>query len=131
MSDMVKQIKIDENNVVICCSVGGFIEGGFDVEEIPDEVMACPSRWLFIPEEVEADKESGDSEGEDFGGFVVTSPVKGTFEPNPNYSEAAAEEVLTPDDIALAVAELAETSASDKLEIEMAIAELAEVILNG
>ena len=128
---MVKQIKIDENNVVICCSVGGFIEGGFDVEDIPDEVMACPSRWLFIPEEVEADKESGDSEGEDFEEFVVTLPVKGTFEPNPNYSEAAAEEVLTLDDLALAVAELAETSASDKLEIEMAIAELAEVILNG
>ena len=128
---MVKQIKIDENNVVTCCSVGGFVEGGFDVEEIPDEVMACPSRWLFIPEEVEADKESDEIEGEDFEEFVVTLPVKGTFEPNPNYSEAAVEEVLTPDDIALAVAELAETSAADKLEIEMAIAELAEVILNG
>ena len=45
---MVKQIKIDENNVVICCSVGGFIEGGFDVEEIPDEVMACPSKWCYV-----------------------------------------------------------------------------------
>ena len=128
---MVKQIKIDENNVVVCCSIGGFIEGGFDVEDIPDEVMACPSRWLFIPAEVEADVESGEIEGEDFKEFVVTLPVKGTFEPNPNYSEAAAEEVLTLDDLALAVAELAETSASDKLEIEMAIAELAEVILNG
>ena len=131
MSDMVKQIKIDENNVVICCSVGGFIEGGFDVEEIPGEVMACPQKWLFIPEEVESDVESGEIEGEDFEEFVVTLPVKGTFEPNPNYIEAAVEEMLTLDDLALAVAELAETSASDKLEIEMAIAELAEVILNG
>ena len=55
---MVKQIKIDENNVVICCSVGGFVEGGFDVEDIPDEVMACPSRWLFIPADVETDVQS-------------------------------------------------------------------------
>ena len=38
---------------------------------------------------------------------------------------------LTNDDLALAVAELAETSAADKLEIEMAIAELAEVMTNG
>ena len=81
MSDMVKQIKIDENNVVICCSVGGFIEGGFDVEEIPDEVMACPSMWKF--------------EG-----------VK--FVPNEGYVEPTFEEELTLDDIALAVAELAE-----------------------
>ena len=128
---MVKQIKTDENNVVICCSVGGFIEGGFDVEDIPGEVMVCPQKWLFIPADVETDVESSDAEGEDFGGFVVTAPVKGTFEPNPNYSEAAVEEVLTLDDLALAVAELAEESAADKLEIEMAIAELAEVILNG
>lgn len=128
---MVKQIKIDENNVVICCSLGGFIEGGFDVEDIPDEVMACPSRWLFIPAEVEADEESGEIEGGDFEEFAAVSPVKGTYEVNPNYSEAAVEEGLTLDDLALAVAELAEESAADKLEIEMAIAELAEVILNG
>lgn len=128
---MVKQIKIDENNVVIRCSLGGFIEGGFDVEDIPDEVMVCPSRWLFIPAEVEADEESGEIEGEEIGEFVVVSPVKGTYEVNPNYSEADAEEGLTLDDLALAVAELAEESAADKLEIEMAIAELAEVILNG
>ena len=44
---MVKQIKIDENNIVGYCSVGGFIEGGIDVDDIPDEVMACPSRWKF------------------------------------------------------------------------------------
>ncbi|MGN0598927.1 MAG: hypothetical protein ACI4JK_03435 [Oscillospiraceae bacterium] len=101
---MVKQIKIDENNVVICCSVGGFIEGGFDVEDIPDEVMACPSRWKYEDEK---------------------------FVPNEAYSEPIAEEGLTLEDLALAVAELAEGSAADKLEIEMAIAELAEVILNG
>ena len=101
---MVKQIKIDENNIVGYCSVGGFIEGGIDVDDIPDEVMACPEKWKF--------------EG---GGFV----------PNEGYIEPTFEEELTLDDIALAVAELAETSASDKLEVEMAIAELAEVILNG
>lgn len=44
---MVNQIKIDENNVVACCSIGGYIEGGVDVAEIPDEVMACPSKWKF------------------------------------------------------------------------------------
>ncbi|MGN1304623.1 MAG: hypothetical protein ACI4YB_06275 [Oscillospiraceae bacterium] len=128
---MVKQIKTDENNVVICCSLGGFVEGGFDVEDIPDEVMACPSRWLFIPAEVEKNEESGEIEGEEIGEFAVVSPVKGTYEVNPNYSEAAVEEGFTLDDLVLAVAELAEESAADKLEIEMAIAELAEVILNG
>lgn len=78
---MVKQIKIDENNVVICCSIGGCIEGGIDAAEIPDEVMACPERWKF--------------EG-------------GKFVPNEGYIEPTFEEGLTLDDIALAVAELAE-----------------------
>lgn len=45
---MVKQIAIDENNVVQCCSIGGYIEGGIDVEDIPDEVMACPAKWCYI-----------------------------------------------------------------------------------
>ena len=90
---MVKQIKIDENNVVICCSVGGFVEGGFDVEDIPDEVMACPQKWLFIPAEVEADVESGEIEGEDFEEFVVTAPVRGTYEVNPNFGEVDIEEL--------------------------------------
>ena len=44
---MVKQIKINEDNVVQLCSIGGIIEGGIDVEEIPDEVMTCPARWLY------------------------------------------------------------------------------------
>ena len=101
---MLNQIKIDENNVIQLCSIGGFIEGGIDVDTIPDEVMRCPAKWLY---------------------------VGGTFAPNEAYTEPAEEEELTVNDVALAVAELAETSASDKLEIEMAIAELAEVILNG
>ena len=101
---MVKQIKIDENNVVQLCSIGGIIEGGIDVSEIPNEVMACPSKWKF---------------------------ENGKFVPNEAYTESAEEEELTLDDLALAVAELAETSASDKLEVEMAIAELAEVMMNG
>lgn len=63
---MVKQITIDENNVVQCCSLGGYIEGGIDVPDIPDVVKACPSRWVY----------------ED-GGFA----------PNPNYSAINIDEV--------------------------------------
>lgn len=102
---MVKQIKIDENNVVICCSLGGIIEGGIDVDYIPDEVMVCPSKWCY---------------------------VNGGYAENPNYTppEPPAPTITT-DELALAVAELAESTAADKIEIEMAIAELAEVILNG
>ena len=44
---MIKQIVIDENNVVMCCSLGGIIEGGINVDDIPDEVMACPSKWKY------------------------------------------------------------------------------------
>ena len=101
---MLNQIKINKNNVVQLCSIGGIIEGGIDVEDIPDEVMACPAKWLY---------------------------VGGKFAPNEAYAEPAEEEELTLDDLALAVAELAETSASDKLDVEMAIAELAEVMMNG
>lgn len=57
---MVKQITVDENNVVRCCSVGGYIKGGIDVEDIPPEVMLCPQAWKY----------------ED-----------GKFAPNPNYTE--------------------------------------------
>lgn len=44
---MIRQITIDENNIVTCCSIGGYIEGGINVEDIPDEVMACPSKWVY------------------------------------------------------------------------------------
>ena len=101
---MIKQIKINEYNVVQLCSIGGFIEGGIDVEDIPDEVMRCPAKWLY---------------------------VGGKFAPNEAYTEPAEDDEFTLDDVALAVAELAETAASDKLDVEMAIAELAEVIMNG
>ena len=63
---MIKQIKINEDNVVQLCSIGGFIEGGIDVPDIPDEVMACPAKWVY----------------ED-GGFA----------PNPNYSAINIDEV--------------------------------------
>ena len=101
---MVKQIVIDDNNVVQLCSIGGLLEGGIDVVDIPDEVMACPAKWKF---------------------------ENGKFVSNEAYTEPAEEEELTLADVALAVAELAETSASDKLEVELAIAELAEVTMNG
>lgn len=45
---MVKQIKIDGNNVVQICSIGGLLEGGIDVEDIPDEVMECPAKWKYV-----------------------------------------------------------------------------------
>ena len=57
---MVKQITIDENNVVKTASIGGIIEGGIGVEDIPSEVMRCPAKWIY--------------EG-------------GRFAPNPNYIE--------------------------------------------
>lgn len=57
---MVRQITLDENNVVQMCSIGGLIEGGINVDDIPDEVMNCPEKWKF--------------EG-------------GRFAPNPNYIE--------------------------------------------
>ena len=44
---MVKQIVIDDNNVVQLCSIGGLLEGGIDVVDIPDEVMACPAKWVY------------------------------------------------------------------------------------
>lgn len=78
---MIKQIKIDDNNVVKLCSIGGIIGGGIDVEEIPDEVLKCPSKWKF---------------------------ENGKFVPNEAYVEPAEEEELTVNDLALAVAELAE-----------------------
>lgn len=102
---MVKQIKTDDNGVVQMCSIGGKIEGGIDVDFIPDEVMKCPSRWIY---------------------------KNGSYAENPDYQppEPPAPEITT-EDLALAVAELAEASASDKLEMEMAMAELAEIIMGG
>ncbi|MGN1137075.1 MAG: hypothetical protein ACI4SF_12760 [Oscillospiraceae bacterium] len=78
---MVKQITVDENNVVQCCSVGGYIKGGIDVEDIPDEVMSCPQRWKY---------------------------ENGCYNVNEEYEEPAVSEELTIEDLALAVAELAE-----------------------
>ena len=79
---MVKQIVIDDNNVVQLCSIGGIIEGGINVPDIPDVVKACPAKWKF---------------------------ENGKFVPNEAYTEPAEEEELTLADVALAVAELAET----------------------
>lgn len=52
----------------------------------------------------------------------VTPTEKPTVEPST---------VVTIDDISLAVAELAEKQESDKVELEMAIAELAETMVEG
>lgn len=79
---MVNQIIIDENNVVRCCSIGGYI-GGINIENIPDEVMNNPRKWKY-----------------ENGRFII----------NEDYVEEEFEETeeLTLEDIALAVAELAE-----------------------
>lgn len=63
---MIKQIKIDNNNVVELCSIGGIIEGGIDVKDIPDEVMLCPSKWIYN---------------------------NGKYAPNTDYSEVTVDEV--------------------------------------
>ena len=78
---MVKQITIDDSNVVTGASIGGFIPGGVDVEEIPEEVMNCPKKWTY---------------------------VDGAFKPNQGYVPPAEVEDITIDDLAAAVAELAE-----------------------
>ncbi len=44
---IIRQITVDDNNVVQACSIGGYIEGGIDVDNIPDEVMTCPRKWCY------------------------------------------------------------------------------------
>lgn len=44
---IIRQITVDDNNVVQACSIGGYIEGGIDVDNIPEEVMACPRKWCY------------------------------------------------------------------------------------
>ena len=44
---MIKQIAVNENGVVTSASIGGLISGGIDVDHIPQEVMACPSKWKY------------------------------------------------------------------------------------
>lgn len=45
---MIKQITIDENNVVKAWSVGGYIENGVDVDDIPDYVMKNWEKYCYI-----------------------------------------------------------------------------------
>ena len=45
---IIRQITVDENNVVQACSIGGYIEGGIDVAEIPNEVIHYPNKWKYI-----------------------------------------------------------------------------------
>lgn len=44
---IIRQITVDENNVVQACSIGGFIEGGIDVEDIPESVLMYPLKWCY------------------------------------------------------------------------------------
>lgn len=79
---MVKQISVDENGIIKCASVGGFIDNGINVEDIPDAVMQNPVKWKYIG---------------------------GKFIENEDYTEPETEQGLTMEDIALAIAELAES----------------------
>ncbi len=45
---IIRQITVDENNVVQACSIGGYIEGGIDVDSIPNEVIHYPNKWKYI-----------------------------------------------------------------------------------
>ena len=45
---IIRQITVDDNNVVQACSIGGYIEGGIDVDEIPNEVIYYPNKWKYI-----------------------------------------------------------------------------------
>lgn len=45
---MIKQITIDENNVVKAWSVGGYIENGIDVDDIPDDVKENPTKYCYL-----------------------------------------------------------------------------------
>ena len=79
---MIKQIKTDENGVIQMCSIGGKIDGGTDVDFIPDEVMKCPAKWVYSD---------------------------GNYAENPDYQppEPPAPEITTTD-LAIALTELAE-----------------------
>lgn len=44
---MLKQITVNENNVVTAVSFGGKISGGIYVKEIPQAVVDCPSAWIY------------------------------------------------------------------------------------
>ena len=44
---IIRQITVDDNNVVQACSIGGYIEDGIDVEDIPESVLMCPLKWCY------------------------------------------------------------------------------------
>ena len=45
---IIRQITVDDNNVVQACSIGGYIEDGIDVDSIPNEVIHYPNKWKYI-----------------------------------------------------------------------------------
>lgn len=106
------KLLIDENKVIKAWQKvgGGWGDTEYttvEVDDIPDHVTEIPEKYCYVD-----------------GEYVENPDYIEPVEPNETES-------LTLNDVALAVAELAETAASDKLEIEMAIAELAEVMTNG
>lgn len=62
---MVNMITTDDSGVVTAVSIGGYISGGIDVEDIPEEVLSSADcrMWLYSPEDgftinTEYDKEN-------------------------------------------------------------------------
>ena len=74
---IIRQITVDDNNVVQACSIGGYIEGGIDVDSIPDEVMACPHKWCYTD-----------------GAFAVNADYKETAAPTQEERMAALEDAM-------------------------------------
>ena len=50
---MINQLVLDENNVIVCWSIGGYLEGGINVLEIPDYISdsADPREWCYTEEQ--------------------------------------------------------------------------------
>lgn len=74
---IIRQITVDDNNVVQACSIGGYIEGGIDVDGIPEEVMACPRKWCYTD-----------------GAFAVNADYKETAAPTQEERMAALEDAM-------------------------------------
>lgn len=87
------QIKIDDNNVVKQCAEGCILNGGIEIDNIPDAVWSCPAAYIY-----------SDSITTDEDGDSVHTAV---YSDNPDYVPPAENNPAT-EDLAIAVAELAE-----------------------
>lgn len=77
---MIKQITVDNDNIVTACSMGGLIDGGIDVKDIPNDVLYNCNLYRYID-----------------GKFILRD----------DYTAPAPVPQFTIDDLALAIADLA------------------------